>query len=191
MIFKVALLQIDSQDDKDANLTKIAKMIDEAAEKHADFIAMPEFVNYIGGRCGFIENAEDIPDGETSELFSRKACFTELSILCIIFITKELKMDLVKTELNIRVLEEYLLTDFFLFLDVSEKTMATYRRALKQLFSFLLRSNISNPTYDDIILFKKTLEARNCKSATIALYLAAVSFHGVNRKISSLISPSE
>ena len=173
MIFKVALLQIDSQDDKDANLTKIAKMIDEAAEKHADFIAMPEFVNYIGGRCGFIENAEDIPDGETSELFSRKACFTELSILCIIFITKELKMDLVKTELNIRVLEEYLLTDFFLFLDVSEKTMATYRRALKQLFSFLLRSNISNPTYDDIILFKKTLEARNCKSATIALYLAA------------------
>ncbi len=73
MIFKVALLQIDSQDDKDANLMKISKMIDEAAEKHADFIAMPEFVNYIGGRRGFIENAEDIPDGETAELFSRKA----------------------------------------------------------------------------------------------------------------------
>ena len=59
-------------------------------------------------------------------------CFTELSMLCIIFIFKELKMNLVKTD--IRTLNISLLTDFFLFLDVSEKTMATYRRALKQLF---------------------------------------------------------
>ena len=56
MIFRAALLQIDSQDDKDTNLGKISRMIDEAAEKHADFIAMPELVNYIGGRRGFIEN---------------------------------------------------------------------------------------------------------------------------------------
>ena len=74
---------------------------------------------------------------------------------------------------DIKSFGEYLLTDFFLFLDVSEKTMATYRRALKQLFSFFHDNNISKPTYDDILLFKKTLEARNCKSATIALYLAA------------------
>ena len=73
MIFRAAVLQVDSQDDKAANLAKVSRMIDEAAEKHADFVAMPEFVNYIGGRQGFIENAEDIPDGETSELFSRKA----------------------------------------------------------------------------------------------------------------------
>lgn len=73
MIFRAALLQVDSQDDKDTNLAKISRMIDEAAEKHADFVAMPEFVNFIGGRRGFIENAEDIPDGETSELFSSKA----------------------------------------------------------------------------------------------------------------------
>ena len=66
-----------------------------------------------------------------------------------------------------------LLTDFFLFLDVSEKTMATYRRALNQLFSFIHSNNISQPTYDDILLFEKMLEAQNCKSATIALYLAA------------------
>ena len=74
---------------------------------------------------------------------------------------------------DIKSFGEYLLTDFFLFLDVSEKTMAIYRRALKQLFSFLHNNNISKPTYDDILQFKKTLEARNCKSATIALYLAA------------------
>ncbi len=72
-IFNAALIQIDSQDDKDANLAKISCMIDEAAAKHADFIAMPEFVNYIGGRRGFIENAESIPDEETSQLFSTKA----------------------------------------------------------------------------------------------------------------------
>ena len=73
MKFTVALLQVDTQDDKDANLEKVSHMIDEAAEKHADLVAMPEFVNYIGGRRGFLENAEDIPDGETSQLFSRKA----------------------------------------------------------------------------------------------------------------------
>ncbi len=74
---------------------------------------------------------------------------------------------------DIKSFGEYLLTDFFLFLDVSEKTMATYRRALKQLFAFFHSNNITTPTYDDILLFKKNLEARNCKSATIALYLAA------------------
>ena len=71
--FRVALVQIDTQDDKETNLEKISGMIDEAAEKHADFIALPEFVNYIGGRRGFYENAESIPEGITSELFSRKA----------------------------------------------------------------------------------------------------------------------
>ena len=80
-------------------------------------------------------------------------------------------MDLVKTD--IRILNISLLTDFFLFLDVSEKTMATYRRALKQLFVFFHKNNISTPTYDSILLFKKELESRKCKSATIALYLAA------------------
>lgn len=80
-------------------------------------------------------------------------------------------MDLVKTD--IRTLNISLLTDFFLFLDVSEKTMATYRRALKQLFIFFHKNNISTPTYDSILLFKKELESRKCKSATIALYLAA------------------
>ena len=45
-------------------------------------------------------------------------------------------MNLVKTD--IRTLNISLLTDFFLFLDVSEKIMATYRRALKQLFVIYL-----------------------------------------------------
>ena len=69
---------------------------------------------------------------------------------------------------------DYIINDFFAFLDVSEKTIATYRRALKQFFRFLSNNNISSPAYDDILLFKKELENKNCKSATIALYLASV-----------------
>ena len=69
---------------------------------------------------------------------------------------------------------DYIINDFFAFLDVSEKTIATYRRALKQFFRFLSKNNIASPVYNDILLFKKELESRNCKSATIALYLASV-----------------
>ena len=76
--------------------------------------------------------------------------------------------------ININRFRDYIINDFFSFLDVSEKTIATYRRALKQFFRFLSKNNISSPTYDDILLFKKELESKNCKSATIALYLASV-----------------
>ena len=75
---------------------------------------------------------------------------------------------------NINRFRDYIINDFFSFLDVSEKTVATYRRALKQFFRFLSSNNISSPAYDDILLFKKELESKNCKSATIALYLASV-----------------
>ena len=76
--------------------------------------------------------------------------------------------------ININRFRDYIINDFFSFLDVSEKTVATYRRALKQFFRFLSSNNISSPAYDDILLFKKELESKNCKSATIALYLASV-----------------
>ena len=76
--------------------------------------------------------------------------------------------------INIQYFKDYIINDFFTFLDVSEKTIATYRRALKQFFRFLSKNNISSPVYDDILLFKRELENKNCKSATIALYLASV-----------------
>ena len=79
---------------------------------------------------------------------------------------------------DIKSFGDNLLTDFFLFLDVSEKTMTTYRRALKQLFTFLYSNNISKPTFDDILLFKKTLP------------LLVVSSLGVSRKVSSRTLPS-
>jgi len=66
-----------------------------------------------------------------------------------------------------------LLHDFFSFLDASEKTTATYQRALRQLFNYFTTHSISKPAHDDIVAFKKSLEDTGHKASTIALYLAA------------------
>lgn len=61
-------------------------------------------------------------------------------------------------------------TEFFQFLDVSPQSVATYQRALKQMFKFLGGKKIAQR--EDIIAWKKSLE-KNHKPATIGLYLAA------------------
>lgn len=66
-----------------------------------------------------------------------------------------------------------LLNDFFAFLDVSDKTLSTYQRALRQVFNYFKERGISQPTHQDISNFKKALEAKGRKPATIGLYLAA------------------
>lgn len=71
--FNMALLQLDTQDDKRVNLKRIGELIDEAAAKRAQFICMPEMANYIGVGNGPYENAEDIPVGPTTSLYSEKA----------------------------------------------------------------------------------------------------------------------
>lgn len=72
-----------------------------------------------------------------------------------------------------RIVSIDLLDSFISFLDVSEKTLATYSRALKQLFAYFSRHHIAKPTSDDILQFKKELEHTGHKASTIALYLAA------------------
>jgi len=71
--FNMALLQLDTQDDKATNLKRIGEMIDEAATKRAQFVCMPEMANYIGIGDGPYQNAEDIPGGPTTDLFRNKA----------------------------------------------------------------------------------------------------------------------
>lgn len=70
--FNMALLQVDTQDDKQANLKRISEMVDEAASKNAHFICLPEMVTYIGVGDGPAQNAESIP-GTTTELYCSKA----------------------------------------------------------------------------------------------------------------------
>ena len=66
-----------------------------------------------------------------------------------------------------------LLRDFYAFLDVSPKTLSTYQRAMRQVFKYFKERGISNPVHQDIADFKKALEAKGRKAATIGLYLAA------------------
>ena len=66
-----------------------------------------------------------------------------------------------------------LLRDFYAYLDVSPKTLSIYQRAMRQVFSYFKERGISNPVHQDIADFKKALEARKLKAATIGLYLAA------------------
>lgn len=64
--------------------------------------------------------------------------------------------------------------NFFAFLDVSPKTAETYRKALKQFIGYLNEHGIKHPQREDIIAFRKALDCKGRKPATIALYLSAV-----------------
>ena len=66
-----------------------------------------------------------------------------------------------------------LLADFFAYLDVSEKTRATYQRALRQLFKYFTAHGINRPRNEDIAAFKQELTTAGRKASTIASYLSA------------------
>ncbi len=69
--FKVALCQMDSQENVDENLKKAAQMIDEAAKCGAKVVSFPEAMSYIGNDNAAF--AEDIPGGRTFEMLASKA----------------------------------------------------------------------------------------------------------------------
>ena len=71
MKFLLAMLQIDTQEDKRMNLDKISNLIDEAVQKGAQVIALPEVSTYIG--AGAADHAEVLGEGDSFELFSKKA----------------------------------------------------------------------------------------------------------------------
>lgn len=66
-----------------------------------------------------------------------------------------------------------LLNDFFAYLDVAPKTLQAYQKSLRQVFRYFSEQGISRPCQQDIINFKKLLEAKGRKPSTIALYLSA------------------
>ena len=71
--FNVALLQIDTQGDKTANLKKIGEFIDEAVAKDADFVSLPEMCSFAGkSAVEAVANAEPVP-GPTTDFMAAKA----------------------------------------------------------------------------------------------------------------------
>ncbi|MED4600480.1 carbon-nitrogen hydrolase family protein [Paenibacillus validus] len=68
---KVATVQMDSQHDKASNLQKAERLIREAAGQGAQYVALPEYFNFVGTEEQEEANAEYIPDGETVQFLSR------------------------------------------------------------------------------------------------------------------------
>lgn len=71
-VVRVGLVQMNSRSDKGANLATAERLIDEAAEKGAGLVGLPEYVSYLGPTELHEANAEPIP-GPTTERFAAKA----------------------------------------------------------------------------------------------------------------------
>jgi predicted amidohydrolase len=68
----VGLVQLNSRQDKAANLEKIERFVREAASRGAELVALPEYATYQGPKEGIAEVAEYIP-GPTTQLYSSLA----------------------------------------------------------------------------------------------------------------------
>ncbi len=69
---RVAACQINSRQDKGANIAVALDLLDRAARAGADLAAPPEYVDHLGTDEGALEAAEPVP-GPSSERFAAKA----------------------------------------------------------------------------------------------------------------------
>lgn len=69
---RAAVVQINTQHDKEANLNRAEQLIDGAAGQGAQLIALPEYVTFLGPKDQHAEVAESIP-GPTTERLASKA----------------------------------------------------------------------------------------------------------------------
>lgn len=69
---RIGLAQMNSQDDKEANLKSAETLIDQLVSKGADFIVLPEYFLFIGDDPGIRANAEPI-DGPAVNRIRLKA----------------------------------------------------------------------------------------------------------------------
>ncbi|MBV7330550.1 carbon-nitrogen hydrolase family protein [Chloroflexi bacterium TSY] len=70
--FRIAACQMNSQNDKDANLATAERLIDEAASLGAQMVGLPEMFNMLGEDQDTLNGAESLP-GPTSEFLANKA----------------------------------------------------------------------------------------------------------------------
>lgn len=71
------------------------------------------------------------------------------------------------------VLDFQLYESFFKFIDVKEKSIATYKRALKQFVKYLTARGIVHPTREDVIAFREELKVDH-KPTTVQAYIVAI-----------------
>lgn len=77
---RVAAVQMNSQDDKAANVARAEYWIDQAAARGADLVALPETFDFCGAPERRAEHAEPIP-GPTTERLAAKAREHDLYLL--------------------------------------------------------------------------------------------------------------
>ncbi|WP_085990941.1 carbon-nitrogen hydrolase family protein [Oceanobacillus senegalensis] len=70
---KIAAIQLNSKSNKQENLDKARSFITKAAVDGAELVSLPEYFNFMGQDTKKRENAENIPNGETTELLSQLA----------------------------------------------------------------------------------------------------------------------
>lgn len=70
-------------------------------------------------------------------------------------------------------ISEEFVKEFLNFIDSGEATTKTYANALKQLYLYLSKNNISIPIRDNIISFREYLKKENKRPSTIQLYIVA------------------
>lgn len=78
---KIALCQMNVVDDKDKNIKKAIEMINEAVNKKADFIVLPEMFNCPYENTKFIEYCENQKDSYTLSKISQIAKLNKVYIL--------------------------------------------------------------------------------------------------------------
>lgn len=71
--YRVAACQMDSQNDKDANLDTALTLLDEAAADDVDLAALPEMFTFMGEKEAYRPNAEPIPGPVTEKLGEKAA----------------------------------------------------------------------------------------------------------------------
>ena len=63
---------------------------------------------------------------------------------------------------------------FISYIDVSEATVKTYSRSLKQFFKYLAEHNVRTPKREDVLNYKQALINKHLAPSTIQTYLIAV-----------------
>jgi deaminated glutathione amidase len=77
---RVAVIQMNTRHDKEANLRRAETLIDEAADSGAKLVTLPEYVSFLGPKEEHGSVAESIP-GPTTDRFAARARAHEVYLL--------------------------------------------------------------------------------------------------------------
>ena len=78
------------------------------------------------------------------------------------------------TEVRKREGVDKLIDKFIASQDVKQSSKQTYRRAFKQFIEWITREGIADPTREDILAYKASLETQGLSALTLSSYLVAV-----------------